>query len=189
MPPRGRLAQVAATPAATATRTPPAPAVPEGMNPMVGVKLWHNPCRLSFRVNFIAHHFNQPIYDWILRAYGLTGPEHVVLYAIGLREGITAEDVAASSARPRNTLSRAVNRLLRRNLILRVQDTDDRRRQLLYLTASGQRTLDQTVPALVAREQALLEPLSVEERETLNYLMTKVILNQAAWPTRIDWKE
>lgn len=189
MPPRGRAVQVVANVDPVASRLPVAPVVPEGMNPMVGVKLWHNPCRLSFRVNFIAHHFNQPIYDWIARAYGLTGPEHVVLYAIGLREGITAEDVAASSARPRNTLSRAVNRLLRRKLIVRVQDTGDRRRRLLYLTTGGQRVLDETVPALVAREEALLEALSVEERETLNYLMTKIILNQASWPTRIDLKE
>ncbi|MCL4744582.1 MAG: MarR family winged helix-turn-helix transcriptional regulator [Burkholderiaceae bacterium] len=169
-----------------ARRHPAPPSVPEGMNPMVGVKLWHNPCRLSFRVNFIAHHFNQPVYDWIARAFDLTGPEHVVLYAIGLREGITAEDVAASSARPRNTLSRAVNRLLHRKLIHRIQDSDDRRRRLLYLTAQGRHILDETVPLLVAREEMLLEALSAEERETLNYLMTKVILNQAAWPTRID---
>ncbi len=112
-----------------------------------------------------------------------------MLYAIGLREGITAEDVAASSARPRNTLSRAVNRLLRRKLIHRIQDRDDRRRRLLYLTAEGRRILDDTVPLLVAREEMLLEALSAEERETLNYLMTKVILNQAAWPTRIDKEE
>lgn len=171
------------------SRFPAPPTVPEGMNPMVGVKLWQNPCRLSFRVNFIAHHFNQPIYDWISRAYRLTGPEHVVLYAIGLREGITAEDVAASSARPRNTLSRAVKRLLRREFIHRVQDSGDRRRQLLYLTERGRRILDETVPLLVAREEVLLDALSAEERETLNYLMTKVILNQAAWPTRIDTEE
>jgi DNA-binding MarR family transcriptional regulator len=177
-------------------RTPPAaapgpamPAVPEGMNPMIGVKLWHNPCRLSFRVNFIAHHFNQPIYDWIARNHHLTEPEHVVLYAIGLREGITAEDVASSSSRPRNTLSRAVNRLLGRKLIFRRHDAGDRRRRLLYLTGSGRAILDETVPLLVAREEALTGSLSAEERETLNYLMTKVILNQAAWPTRIDRRD
>ncbi len=177
-------------------RTPPAaahgpvmPTVPEGMNPMIGVKLWHNPCRLSFRVNFIAHHFNQPIYEWIARNHQLTEPEHVVLYAVGLRDGIAAEDVAASSSRPRNTLSRAVTRLLRRKLIFRKLDAGDRRRRLLYLTGSGRAILDETMPLLVAREEALTGSLSAEERETLNYLMTKVILNQAAWPTRIDRRD
>ncbi len=35
-----------------------------------------------------------------------------MLYALGLKEGITADEIAASSARPKNTLSRAVNALL-----------------------------------------------------------------------------
>lgn len=165
------------------------PVVPVGMNPMVGVKLWQNPCRLSYRANYIAHHFNAPIYDWIARTFQITRPEHVALYAIGLRDGITAEDIASSSSQQANTLSRAVNRLMRRKLITRVLDTEDRRRRRLYLTEAGRRILDETVPMLMAREEVMLETLNAEERETLNYLMTKLILNQAAWPTRIDTKE
>ena len=42
------------------------------LNPMIDTKLWQNPCWLSFRANFIAHHFNQPLYDWIQRRYRLT---------------------------------------------------------------------------------------------------------------------
>lgn len=165
---------------------PPLPAMPAGMNTMVAVKLWQNPCRLSFRTNFIAHHFNQPVYDWIERSYGLTMPEHVVLYALGLREGITADDVAASSSRPKNTLSRAVNSLLARKLISRTLDQTDRRRRLLYLTATGRKVLTETVPVFVAREDMLFGNLNAQERETLNYLLTKVILNQAEWPIHVD---
>lgn len=159
--------------------------VPAGMNPMVGVKLWENPCRLSFRTNFIAHHFNQPIYEWIGRRYRLSMPEHVVLYALGLREGITAEDVAASSSKPKNTLSRAVNGLLDRKLIRRIQDPRDRRRMRLHLTGRGRKVLKQTVPEFCRREDQMFGILDPQDRETLNYLMTKIILNQSAWPTRL----
>ena len=61
--------------------------VPAGLHPMVAAKLWDNPCWLSFRVNFIAHHFNHPIYGHIWRRYRLSAPEHVVLYAVALKEG------------------------------------------------------------------------------------------------------
>lgn len=177
------------TSCATTNAHPPktvVPGMPPGMNPMVGVKLWLNPCRSLFRVNFIAHHCNQPVYEWIARNFQLTAPEHVVLFAIGLRDGITAEDVAASSARPRNTLSRAVNRLLDRKLIFRILDAADRRRRLLYLTGAGRRILDATVPQLAAREELIFASLSAQERETFNYLMTKVILDQSAWPVTIE---
>jgi DNA-binding MarR family transcriptional regulator len=163
----------------------PAP-IPDDLHPMIATKLWNNPCWLSFRANYIAHHFNQPIYEWIARSYRLTAPEHVVLYAVGLQEGITAEDVAASSARPKNTLSRAVNALVRKRLLTRVQDRRDRRRLRLYLTRTGRRIVDVTVPALVAQEQAMFAVLSSAERLTLNNLLTKIVLGQSAWPTRIE---
>jgi MarR family transcriptional regulator, temperature-dependent positive regulator of motility len=152
------------------------------LHPMIGTKLWENPCWLSFRANFIAHHFNQPLYDFIQRRYRLTAPEHVVLYALGLKEGITADDIAASSSRPKNTLSRAVNSLLRKKLVLRKQDQADRRRLSLYLTRSGRKIFDETVPRLVAREQAMAAALTPSEQQTLNRLLTKIILNKSQWP-------
>jgi DNA-binding MarR family transcriptional regulator len=156
------------------------------LHPMIGTKLWQNPCWLSFRANYIAHHFNQPLYDHIQRRYKLTAPEHVVLYALGLREGITADDIAASSARPKNTLSRAVNALLRKKLVLRKQDQADRRRLSLYLTRSGRKIVDDTVPQFVSREQAMASALTNAEQQTLNRLLTKIILNHSQWPATAD---
>jgi DNA-binding MarR family transcriptional regulator len=155
------------------------------LHPMIGTKLWQNPCWLSFRANFIAHHFNQPLYDWIGRRYRLTPPEHVVLYALGLKEGITADDIAASSSRPKNTLSRAVNGLLRKKLVLRKQDQSDRRRLSLYLTRSGRRIFQDTVPRLVAREQAMAAALTPAEQQQLNRLLTKIILSKSQWPATV----
>jgi DNA-binding MarR family transcriptional regulator len=155
------------------------------LDPMIGTKLWQNPCWLSFRANFIAHHFNQPLYDWIYRRYRLTAPEHVVLYALGLKEGITAEDIAASSSRPKNTLSRAVNSLLRKKLVLRKQDQADRRRLSLYLTRAGRKICTETVQFFVAREQAMAAALTTAEQEQLNRLLTKIILNKSRWPATV----
>jgi MarR family transcriptional regulator, temperature-dependent positive regulator of motility len=155
------------------------------LNPMIGTKLWQNPCWLSFRANFIAHHFNQPLYDWIHRRYRLTPPEHVVLYALGLKEGITADDIAASSSRPKNTLSRAVNGLLRKKLVLRKQDQADRRRLSLYLTHAGRRIFEDTAPHFVAREQAMASALTPSEQQQLNRLLTKIILSKSQWPATV----
>ena len=163
----------------------PAP-VPGELHPMIATKLWANPCWLSFRANFIAHHFNQPIYDWIWRRWRLSPPEHVVLYALGLDQGITAEDIAASSSRPKNTLSRAIKTLLAKRLVTRVQDAKDRRRMRLYLTRAGRRVVEETVPRLVAHEKAMTAALTSDERALLAHLLTKTILGQSTWPQTID---
>jgi MarR family transcriptional regulator, temperature-dependent positive regulator of motility len=165
-----------------------APCVPGPLHPMIATKLWDNPCWLSFRVNYIAHHFNQPIYEWIWQTYKVTAPEHVVLYAIGLRDGVTADDVAASSAKPKNTLSRAVNALIAKRLVTRVQDTADRRRMRLYLTRQGRKIVDETVPVFVSHEHAMFAALTVGERKSLKQLLTKIVVNHQAWPTRINPK-
>lgn len=161
-------------------------AFPSELNEMVATKLWDNPCWLSFRVNYIAHHFNQPIYQMVWRDYRLSQPEHVVLYALGLREGVTAEDIVASSSRPKNTLSRAVNSLLRKKLIRREQSADDRRRYHLFLSASGRAIIDESVPQLVAREQLMASVLTRQEQTLLSSLMTKIILNAGNWPAEIN---
>ena len=36
-----------------------------GLHPLIAVKLWDNPCWLSFRINHLALAFNTPIYGWI----------------------------------------------------------------------------------------------------------------------------
>lgn len=153
---------------------------------MLAAKLWDNPCWLSFRVNYIAHHFNQPIYEWIERVHGLSSPEHVVLYALALKDGITADDIVASTARPKNTLSRGVAGLLRRDLVTRKADPRDRRRLILRLTAAGKRIARATVPALVAQEHAMADALTGAERKRLEALLDKIILRQDNWPTRIE---
>lgn len=160
-------------------------AFPVALNEMIATKLWDNPCWLSFRVNYIAHHFNQPIYQMIWRDHHLTQPEHVVLYALGLREGVTAEDIVASSSRPKNTLSRAVNSLLRKKLIRREQSADDRRRYHLFLSPTGRAIIDATVPELVEREKMMASALTLQEQVTLSSLMTKIILNADRWPADI----
>ncbi len=156
------------------------------LHPMLAAKLWDNPCWLSFRANFVAHHFNQPVYDWIWREFRLTPPEHIVLYALGLKDGITADDIVASTARPKNTLSRGVNALLRKKLILRRPDAKDRRRLFLNLTARGRKIVDATVPALVAHEQAMAQALSPAERRLLSALFDKIVADKANWPTQIQ---
>lgn len=160
--------------------------LPSDLNPMIGVKLWENPCWLSFRANYIAHHFNQPVYSWIWQRYRLTLPEHAVLYAIGLKDGITADDIAASSARPKNTLSRAVKRLLDRKLIFRSQNASDRRRLGLHLTDAGRAIVDETVPVLVEHERKMFAPLDAAEQKLLEALLTKIILNAGRWPAKVE---
>jgi MarR family transcriptional regulator, temperature-dependent positive regulator of motility len=139
-------------------------------------RLWRNPCGFAARFNYLALRYNQPLYGWVEERYGLARVEFVVLYSLGLMEGVTASEIASSTAFPKNTMSRAVNRLVKLGLVTRVTGAQDRRSQPLSLSAAGRKLLDEALPRFVSLEQDMLQPLSLAERETLSTLMAKVVL-------------
>ncbi len=154
-------------------------------NPLTEVKLWENPCWFSYRLNYLALHYNIPIYDWIERRYGLARPEYMVLYSIGLKSGVAAKDICISSGFPKNTISRAVQGLLKRKLIRRAQDEADLRSFVLRLTRAGRDIFDETLPTLVGHERRMLSSLSAAEQALLSELLAKLVMQSPDWPSAI----
>ncbi len=140
-------------------------------------RLWRNPCGFAARFNYLGLRYNTPLYGWVEAHFGLARAEFVILYSLGLFDGVTASEIAASTAFPKNTLSRAVNRIAKLGLIARRAGTTDRRQQNLTLTPAGQAILDEAIPRFVAMEEEMLSPLNLVERETLSALMAKVVLS------------
>lgn len=178
---RGERLSLAAVPVADAAR--------EGatLDPLTLVKLWTNPCWFSFRINYLSNHFNVPIYGYIERRYGLLRPEFVVLFSTGLSEGVAASSIVVSSGFPKNTISRAIQKLLRRKIVKRAADEDDGRRFHLRLTKLGRQIFDEMMPIMCAREETMLASLSPEERKTLSNLLAKLVVHSPGW--QIDIQE
>ena len=139
-------------------------------------RLWRNPCGFAARFNYLGLRYNTPLYGWVEERFGLSRAEFVVVYSLMLMDGVTASEIATSTAFPKNTLSRAVNRIAELGLIERTEGENDRRQQILKLTASGRALLDEALPHFVALETEMLAPLNLVEREMLSALMAKVVL-------------
>ena len=153
------------------------------IHPLTAVKLWENPCWFSFRINYLSLRFNGPVYGRIAERHDLSRPEYLVLYSLFLSDGIAAMDVCATAGFPKNTISRAIHNLVRRKLIRRSLDPNDRRSYLLHLMAEGRRVLDESVPPMVAHEKRMLSGLTRSEQETLSMLLAKLIVDSPNWPT------
>jgi MarR family transcriptional regulator, temperature-dependent positive regulator of motility len=155
------------------------------LDPLIITKLWHNPCWLSFRMNFIAFGFNSPVYRWIEDRHGLVRPEFVALYAVGLQEGVAAKNIVASASLPKNTLSRAIRKLLTRRLLKRETDPNDLRSYGLWLTPAGRAIFDETMPVMVEHQNAMLSGLTKAEQRTLCELLDKFVIASRAWPSEL----
>lgn len=156
------------------------------LDPLIVTKLWDNPCWLSFRLNFIAFRFNDPVYRWIEARYGLVRPEFVALYAVGLKGGVAAKNIVASAGLPKNTLSRAIQKLLQRRLLKRETDPDDLRSYVLALTPTGRAIFDETMPRMVQQQSAMLGTLTEAEQKQLCELLDKMVIASPIWPADLE---
>jgi DNA-binding MarR family transcriptional regulator len=92
-------------------------------------------------------------------AFGVTGPQRLVLRVLGLFPNMSAGDLAAVLHVHPSTLTGVLQRLIAQRWLLRVEDPRDRRRAMLRLTARGGRVnaVDAgTVESAVAEALALV---------------------------------
>jgi DNA-binding MarR family transcriptional regulator len=93
-----------------------------------------------------------------------------VMAALGRYAPLTASEVGQRIVMDKVAVSRAVAGLMKRGLVERSADLDDRRRASLYLTPKGRATHADIVPLALKYEAELYQALSAEERQTLNAL-------------------
>ncbi len=165
-----------ATPAKPALRSGSKMLGQHRLDAFTHARLWRNPCGFAARFNYLGLRYNTPLYGWVEKRFGLSRAEFVIIYSLGLVDGITASEIAVSTAFPKNTLSRAVTRIATLGLIRRSAAETDRRQQNLSLTRKGRTVLDEALPRFIALEAEMLAPLSLVEQETLSALMAKVVL-------------
>lgn len=94
----------------------------------------------------------------LLRQWNLSVAQFDVLAQVGVREGLTQQELADHLLVTKGNISQLLVRMERRGLVLRTQDG---RALLLSLTAEGRRLRDAVVPAqeaLIAGCLATLDP-------------------------------
>lgn len=148
-------------------------------------KLWQNPCWFSFRLNYLALQFNNPVYGMIQQQLGLLRPEFVVLWSLYLSAELTLTEVVRSSGFPKNTLSRAVTKLDGMGMISREVDPLDQRRVAMKLTEKGRAAVDSVQSQMISYERTMLDCLSPAERLNLSEILTKLVVASERWPGEV----
>ena len=154
-----------------------------GLNSMLEVKLWRNPCWFSFRLNYLALCYNSPCYEWVKKNFGLARPEYVVIFSLALSGKAQASEIVRTSGFPKNTLSRAISRLEQKKLLNRVPIPG--RGHALELSKSGEDIYKSSVQVFIEHEKAMLAGMTEEECATLSRLLAKLVIDSHSWPTEI----
>lgn len=130
---------------------------------------------VPFRLNRLAAEVSAELSSEYQARYGLDIPEWRVLATLGFRdEPCSAQYVAHCTRTHKSTISRAVTSLLERQLLERVENSDDRREFRLRMTRKGHALYEALIPRLLRKEQDILACLSAPERKAFAALLGKI---------------
>ena len=130
---------------------------------------------VPFRLNRLAAEVSAALAVDYQERYGLDIPEWRVLATLGFRsDPCSAQYISHCTRTHKSTISRAVTALLKRRLVERVANAEDRREFRLRLTRKGRTLYEELIPRLLGREQDILSCLSATERKALGALLGKI---------------
>lgn len=135
---------------------------------------------LPYRLAVLANTVSKGIARLYADRFGITIAEWRILAILGAFGAATASEIQGRSAMDKVQVSRAIARLTKAGMIRRTVDAADRRRQTIAMTAEGERVYREIVPLAQAREAALLEGFSDEERKMLDRLLDRLQVRAAA---------
>lgn len=69
----------------------------------------------------------------------ITAEQWSILYYLWMEEGLTQQELANLTFRDKPSITRLINNLERDSLVIRVNDKQDRRSNLIYLTKEGRK--------------------------------------------------
>ncbi len=109
---------------------------------------------------------------------GISGAQWVVLMRISGGNGISAAELCRNMGYDSGSMTRMLDRLERRGLILRERSDEDRRIIRLYLTDLGRDLYPQWTPIALATLNELLDGFTAAEAETLMGFLDRIRANQ-----------
>ena len=130
---------------------------------------------VPFRLNRLAAEVSSALSVEYAARYGLDIPEWRVLATLGFRhDACSAQYIAQCTRTHKSTISRAVTALMKRQMVERVENEDDRREFRLRLTRQGAALYEELIPRLLRKEQEILSCLTAQERRDFARLLGKI---------------
>lgn len=133
---------------------------------------------------------DQHLVPWIARAYkeasyafstklkesglDLSIEQMIILKHLVLEDGLVQNNLAFITYRDKTSLTRIINKMEQKNLLVRVQCSEDQRCNKIYITEKGRALYDKAQPFIAALMQEIEDFVSKEEKEVSINVLKKV---------------
>ena len=135
----------------------------------------------GFRLSLWSGFYTSTVFADIQRKTGLLRDENNTLFCLAHYGPLTATSISHVLGRPKNSISRAVDRLLARRLVRSEPVEWDRRHLRLSIEPAGLHLITRTTAQFRARQEEMLRVLTPTERVALDHLLGKLMEDAPAW--------
>jgi DNA-binding MarR family transcriptional regulator len=130
---------------------------------------------MPFRLSRLAAEVSAALAEEYSDRYGIDVPEWRVIATLGFRQSpCSAQFISQCTRTHKSTISRAVTSLLRRKVLERVENKQDRREFNLRLSQKGRALYEQLIPQLLSKELTIMSCLSARERKDFAQMLGKI---------------
>jgi len=129
---------------------------------------------LPYRLSILSNRISGIIAETYRDKFALSITEWRIMAVLGETPGSSADEVSVKIQIEKSIVSRALQKLLARNLVDREMDESDRRRQNLSLTKVGLEIYQQVVPLSYGYQDQLHECFTKEERKVFDSLIDRL---------------
>jgi len=129
---------------------------------------------LPYRLSILSNRISANIADTYSDKFGLSVTEWRIMAVVGEYPNVSADEVSVKTQIEKSMLSRAITKLLQRNLLEREFDCKDKRRSMLRLTTTGISVYDEVVPVSYDYERVLLTCFNDTEKDQFSELIDRL---------------
>jgi len=129
---------------------------------------------LPYRLAILSNRISGKIAEAYRDKFALSVTEWRIMAVLGEYPGASADEVSVKIQIEKSIVSRNLQKLLKRHLVVRAVDESDRRRQNLTLTKTGKDVYRQIIPVSYDYEDQLLKCFNKQERKLLDGLIDRL---------------
>jgi len=135
---------------------------------------------LPYRFSVLTHNISQSIASIYSRRFHISAQEWRIIANLGNRQPLSANEIGSHVNLDKVQMSRALNKLISKGLVLRTLDKLDKRKSSLKLSRKGLQLYEKIVPIALERERQLLTVLNRQEKTQLDAILAKLEKRAAA---------
>jgi DNA-binding MarR family transcriptional regulator len=131
---------------------------------------------VPYLLNRIAASWNRELAE-DLRKFDLTTPQMRVLAVLSINSGLTINELSVLTVTEQSTMSRTLDSLETRGLVVRRARSNDMRVRHVEVTAKGRSYFDSFWPVMFGRYQSMFRDIDEREFAALASTLHKVLRN------------